>query len=69
MSDPTFCKHLRTKTLYVGASPREAFAEKEGEHETPCHVWCNLTQTETGPDDRPVHKNNCQRAERSCFET
>jgi hypothetical protein len=69
MSDPTFCKHLRTKTLYVGASPLEAFAEKEGEHETPCHVWCNLTQTETGPDDGPVHKHNCQRAERSCFET
>ncbi len=41
MSDPTFCKHLRTKTLYVGASPREAFAEKEGEYESPCHVWCS----------------------------
>ena len=68
MRDPTFCKHLRTKTLYVGASPSEAFAEKEGEHETPCHVWCDLTQTETGPDDGPVHKHNCQRAERTCFE-
>ena len=67
--DPTFCRHLRTKTLYVGAPTREAFADKEGEHETPCHVWCNLTQTVTGPDDRPVHKNNCQNGGRACFET
>ena len=67
--DPTFCKHLRTKTLYVGAPPHEAFADKEGENEIPCHVWCNLTQTVTGPDDRPVHKNSCQNGGRACFES
>jgi len=67
--DPTFCKHLRTKTLYVGATQQEAFADKEGEYETPCHFWCNLTQTVVGPDDQPVHKHNCQRGDRSCFES
>ncbi len=67
--DQTFCKHLRTKTLYVGASPQDAFAEKQGEHETPCHVWCNLTQSVVGPDDGPVHKPNCRNSTRSCFES
>jgi len=61
------CKHLRTKSLYVGATPEEAFADKEGDEVTPCHFWCNLTQTVVGPDDRPVHKSACNSA-RSCFE-
>ena len=62
-----FCKHLRTKSLYVGAMPEEAFAEKEGERVTPCHFWCNRTQTVVGVDDRPVHKTACVPG-RSCFE-
>jgi hypothetical protein len=62
-----FCKHLRTKSLYVGATPAEAFAEKEGEQLTPCHFWCNRTQTVVGLDDRPVHKSACIPG-RSCFE-
>lgn len=66
--DATFCKHLRTKTLYVGKPPELAFADKHGEHETPCHLWCNLTQAVVGPDDGPVHKHNCQQAGRACFE-
>jgi hypothetical protein len=62
----TFCKHLRTKKMFTGATVAEAFAEKLGEHVTPCHFWCNRTQTEVGPDDRPVHKNSCTPG-RSCF--
>ncbi len=65
--NPTFCKHLRTKSMYVGVTPEKAFADKEGDHTTPCHFWCNLTQTVVGVDDQPVHKNACQPS-RSCFE-
>jgi hypothetical protein len=64
--DPIFCKHLRTKKIYVDATPEEAFATKEGMDVSPCHVWCNLTQSVAGPDDRQVHKEAC-RAGRSCF--
>jgi hypothetical protein len=63
----TFCKHLRTKSLYIGATQQEAFADKEGEYVTPCHFWCNRTQTVVGVDDRPVHKAACVQG-RSCFE-
>jgi hypothetical protein len=62
-----FCKHLRTKKMFTGATPEEAFADKEGEHVTPCHFWCNRTQTVVGVDDRPVHKSAC-RPGRPCFE-
>jgi len=65
--NPTFCKHLRTKAMFTGATPEEAFADKEDWQTTPCHFWCNLTQTVVGADDRPVHKNACQPS-RSCFE-
>jgi hypothetical protein len=63
---PVFCKHLRTKKIYIDATPEEAFAEKEGMEVGPCHFWCNLTQTVVGPDDRPVHKHDCAEA-RTCF--
>jgi hypothetical protein len=65
--NPSFCKHLRTKKMFTGATPEEAFADKEDGQTTPCHFWCNLTQTAVGVDDRPVHKNACQ-SPRSCFE-
>jgi hypothetical protein len=64
--NPIFCKHLRTKKIYVDSTPEEAFAEKEGMEISPCHFWCNLTQTVVGPDDSQVHKDTC-RASRSCF--
>ena len=63
----TFCKHLRTKTLFTGATPEEAFADKADGHTTPCHFWCNRTQTVVGLDDQPVHKHVCTPG-RSCFE-
>jgi hypothetical protein len=65
--NPLFCKHLRTKQMYVGTTPEEAFADKEDGQTMPCHFWCNLTQTVVGVDDRPVHKNTCN-SSRSCFE-
>ena len=61
------CKHLRTKVMFIGATPREALTETDGEHTTPCHSWCNLTQTVVGPDDRPAHKDACD-PRRACFE-
>ena len=62
-----FCRHLRTKSMYTGRTPEQAFAEKEPVHATPCHVWCNRTQTVVGVDDRPVGKAACKPG-RSCFE-
>lgn len=62
-----FCRHLRTKSLYIGRTPEEAFAEKAIEHATPCHIWCNRTQTVVGVDDGPVRKNTCKPG-RTCFE-
>jgi hypothetical protein len=66
MSD-NFCKHLRTKKMFTGASTEEVFADKLGEHVTPCHYWCNRTQTVIGVDDQPVNKDACVPG-RSCFE-
>ena len=53
--------------MYIGVTPEKAFADKEGDHTTPCHFWCNLTQTVVGVDDQPVHKTACVPG-RSCFE-
>ena len=63
----TFCKHLRTKKMFTGATTEEAFADKRGDEVTPCHFWCNRTQSVVGVDDRPAHKNSCDES-RSCFE-
>jgi hypothetical protein len=64
---PCRCRHLRTKKLFTGTSPEEAFAEKEPEFATPSHFWCNLTQSAIGPDDGPVHPTACVPG-RSCCE-
>ena len=66
--NPIFCKHLRTKKIYIGSTPEEVFNEPEdANNPSTCHYWCNLTQTVVGVDDRVVHKNVCQ-APRKCFE-
>lgn len=65
--DKIYCKHLRTKSMYTGSTPEEAFADKEGEYVTPNHFWCNRTQTVIGVDQKPVHKNMCNPS-RSCCE-
>ncbi len=62
-----FCKHLRTKKMYVDTTPEEALADKEGMEASTCHFWCNRTQTVVGPDDERVHKTTCSPS-RSCFE-
>ncbi len=65
--NPNRCRHLRTKKMFTAAHPDEAFADKEGEHVTPCHYWCNLTQGVVGADDRPAHLDGCAPG-RACFE-
>ncbi len=65
--NPVYCKHLRTKKLYIADTPEVAFSAPEDVQGTACHFWCNLTQTVVGVDDRPVHKHACQPS-RSCFE-
>ena len=64
--EKTYCKHLRTKAMYVGATPEEALADKQGEFVTSRHFWCNRTQTAIGPDDHSVHKDNCNSSRRCC---
>jgi hypothetical protein len=63
----TRCRHLRTKKLYTGTHPDEAFLDKEPEHASPTHFWCNLTQSPVGPDDNSVHPTACNSG-RSCCE-
>lgn len=64
---PTRCRHLRTKKLYTGVPPDEAFATKEPENASPTHYWCNLTQSVVGMDDGQVTPGVCI-APRSCCE-
>jgi hypothetical protein len=61
------CRHLRTKKMYMDSLAAEAFADKPAEHASPCHVWCNLTQSVKGGDDKLVHKDACIPG-RGCFE-
>jgi hypothetical protein len=64
---PALCRHLRTKRMYAEGSAEELFAEREPQHASPCHVWCNRTQTVKGLDDRPVNQAACTSG-RACFE-
>ena len=61
------CRHLRTKKMFTVAHSDEAFAEKDPEHASPSHFWCNLTQSVVGADDQPAHPDTCALG-RSCFE-
>ena len=61
-----FCKHLRTKTMFVLTDAQEALVEREDDT-CGAHCWCNLTQTVVGRDDRPVHTDKCN-SSRSCYE-
>jgi hypothetical protein len=64
---PHLCRHLRTKKLFTGSPPEEAFREKEPEEASPTHYWCNLTQSVVGADDQPTHPTACVPG-RSCFQ-
>jgi hypothetical protein len=65
--NPNRCRHLRTKSMFTSSHPDEAFRDKDPEHASPSHFWCNLTQSPVGADDHPVHAGSCLTG-RSCFE-
>ena len=46
---------------------RRMNAEGEEFRPHPSHCWCNLSLTETGPDERPVGPEACNPS-RPCFE-
>jgi hypothetical protein len=60
------CKCLRTKKMFVPEQEAEALAEQQ-EHGAEAFFWCNLTLSETGPDDHPAHLRTCIPGRR-CFE-
>lgn len=67
MSQPIFCKHLRTKSMFIPALAHELAANPDEPFPRSAHFWCNCTVTETGPDDHPVAPHRC-RPSRQCFE-
>ncbi len=62
------CRHLRTKKMFTASTPAEVFEAKEPGHPeaSPCHFWCNLTQSLVGADGRAADREACG-AGRSCF--
>ena len=64
--DQKFCKHLRSKTMFVITDPQEALNESE-DASSGGHCWCNRTQSVVGPDDRPVYTDKCN-SSRKCYE-
>jgi hypothetical protein len=57
------CRHLRVKTDYY-----ENDREGRPEHlDCPEFPWCDLTAREVGPDDGPVHREDCAPGRR-CFD-
>ncbi len=61
------CKNLRTKKMFVPALADSASPPAEDVHSGSAHCWCNVTLSETGPDDRPVGPQVCKPS-RPCFE-
>lgn len=57
--NPTRCRHLRSKQMYVTVPADGAPEEPRDTSGSARHYWCNRTLTETGPDDRPVHAELC----------
>jgi len=64
---PNFCKHLRSKKMYVPAEADQLQSGSPEAREHFGHCWCNRTMAEVGPDDRQVGAESCSQA-RSCFE-
>lgn len=61
--DPSFCRHLRSKDLYLNLPFHPSgLEESEG---TPC--WCMKTQQMMGPDGDLVNRADCMPG-RSCYE-
>ena len=61
--DPAFCKHLRSKDLYMNLPFHPSGMETSDG--TPC--WCQKTQQVMGPDGDLVDRTACGK-ERSCYE-
>lgn len=66
--NPTRCRHLRSKQMYVSAPADGAPEEQRDAPGSARHYWCNRTLTETGPDDRPVHAELCCDSRACCEE-
>ncbi len=66
------CLNLRSKDMFykhpasVDAEHEAVVARLYGTADTKAY-WCQCTQTGRGPDDRPVNKGECSKAERKCF--
>ena len=61
--EPPFCRHLRSKDLYLNRTfPPSGLEESEG---TPC--WCMKTQQNLGPDGDLVDRTACM-PDRTCYE-
>jgi hypothetical protein len=65
-TNPTVCKCLRTKKMFIPEHEAEALAES-AEPDAGAFYWCNRTLSKTGPDDQPAHVCTCLR-DRKCFE-
>ena len=66
MEEPTPCRYLRTKKMYVSVQESAAFSEKFDPNSF-SHCWCNRTMTEIGADDNLVSYGRCVSAERRCY--
>lgn len=62
-----YCKHLRSKKLYVAAEIDDAYNPAADGLSNCGHCWCNRTMAEVGPDDRQVNADAC-REPRGCYE-
>jgi hypothetical protein len=65
--EPTICRHLRTKVLYVPEQAAEA-STSSSEAEVSRHCWCNKTMTPLGLDDRRVGLELCSDPTRRCYQ-
>ena len=67
------CLNLRCKQMYYKVEDPE-WEEHQKEVDRlfgPCDstvYWCECTETGRGPDDQPVHKDQCCSPTRKCFE-
>jgi hypothetical protein len=61
---PTYCRNLRTKKMYIPALCQESDPREETDT---AQFWCMKTHTGIGPDNNPVRVRKCS-ADRSCFE-
>ena len=61
------CQHFRTKQMYGRDRGRDVIYRTPSALRFP-YCWCNLTQTQLGPDAFPTSRLNCSKPSRPCFE-